>query len=461
VQTSALCRWWCRHKDFHPKIILYKYSVLRKTGGRIFSLHSRVTKMNKDFLSTDLPGLSATRQMLDQADQSRWLLGLDREAFSSVRDLLSINDRLFGETERLAKTVRELDGGWRHSIANSVRSAMDSHQRMLEAAAGPLLKMRADTLYEDQIKRATSALANPLDDMFKDVGAASSMFESLRCISATDTISQQIAASLQSNTLTHLAQLAKPFTSVSDHLYKELDRVKGLGSMFDPGDWARRLGVPMLDAASIATVARSWGADGAMRALQHIGGVDIETVRQIAAQIRAEESLDGGPRSKPAGIGRQGGGMSIELLLSIFAIVLSIAMYQWAKEDSEEMEARLRTDNSAMSAQIEDLSSRVQEAERRNADRLDKLTNAFERAMNQIGAEGATQFKFIVRVRGASIHAKKGGRATVGEVLPGQSVVLLSEKGKWIEISYFDYASGKDATGWAFKKYFARVQPTR
>lgn len=417
---------------------------------------------NNDFPNADWRGLSATRQLLDHADQNRRLLGLGHDAFSSVRDLLSINDKLFGEAERLAKTFRELDGGWRNSIASTARSAMDSHQRMFEAATGPLMKLRADTLYEDQIKRATSALGNPLASMFKDANVASSMFDSLRGISATDAIAKQITASLQSHTLSHLAELAKPLSSVSDQISKELDRVKGLGSMFDPGDWARRLGVPMLDAASIATVARSWGADDAMRALRDIGGVDLETVRQIAAQIRAEESLgDEATPGKLSGVGKQGGGMSLELLLSIFAIVLSIAMYQWQKEDSEEMEARLRADNRALSAQIQDLSTRAEAAERRNAERIENLTNAFERAMNQIDVEAATQSKFIVRARGASIRAKKGGRPTAGEALPGQSVTLISEQGDWIEIAYFNYQTGQQASGWALKKYFTRVRASR
>jgi hypothetical protein len=415
--------------------------------------------MSKDSHGADRYSLSASQQLLDEINRHRRMLGLDRDAFSALRNSFSFHDGLFGEAERLAKTMRDLDGGRRSFIATSLRDAMESHQRMLEAATGPLLAMRANTLFEDQIKRATSALNHPLTGMVADISATNRLLESMRGSSATDSIARQITASLHSNTLTHIAQLAKPFGSVSDQIAKELDRVRGLGSMFDPGDWARRLGVPMLDAASIATVAQAWGADGAMRALRDIGGIDIETVRQIAAQIHAEEGLEvEDTPGAQSGVGKQGGGTSIELLLSIFAIVLSIAMYQWAKADSEEMEARLRADNRALSAQIELLSSRSQEIERRNAERIEKLTNAFERAMNQIDSEEAAQSKFVVRARGASIRSRKGGRAKVGEVLPGQSVLLLCEEEKWIEISYFDYEAGRESTGWTLKKYCARVR---
>jgi hypothetical protein len=287
------------------------------------------------------------------------------------------------------------------------------------------------------------------------------MFDGLQGAQLTSNVAEQIRSAMTSQTLTHLEQLTKPFAGAGANLFKEFDRVKGLGGMFDAGDWARRLGVPIMDAASIATVARSWGADGAMRALRDLGGIDLETVRQIAAQIQVEEGLDDGANSGSSGRARDGGGMSIELLLSIFAIVLSIAMYQWAKEDSEEMEARLRADNRALSAQIETLSAERKEADRRNTERIEKLSNAFERAMNQIAAEAAPAPKFIVRPRGASIRSKKGGRVTVGEVLPGQLVTLLSENEKWIEISYFDYSTGKHASGWALKKYFSRVMSAR
>jgi hypothetical protein len=139
--------------------------------------------MIKAPLSTDLRGVYATRQFLDQAEQAKRLMGFGNDGFNSVRDFLRTNDRVFEEANNVAKLVRDMDGGWRHSIANSVKGVVDAHQRMFEAAAGPLLRLRADTLYEDQIKRVTAALGGPLGGMFKDIARTAACSTGCRALS--------------------------------------------------------------------------------------------------------------------------------------------------------------------------------------------------------------------------------------------------------------------------------------
>jgi hypothetical protein len=89
---------------------------------------------------------------------------------------------------------------------------------------------------------------------------------------------------------------------------------------------------------------------------------------------------------------------------------------------------------------------------------VNQLARAFENAIAQIRPSAAEQSRFVVRSRGALIRKGKSGSALVAEALPGQVVTLIAQEGKWIEVSYFDFVTGKQRAGWALKKYFVRVK---
>jgi hypothetical protein len=145
-------------------------------------------------------------------------------------------------------------------------------------------------------------------------------------------------------------------------------------------------------------------------------------------------------------------GISLDTLLAIFSILLAIAMYQWQQEDSAATEARSRAEHQAIGVQIA-------AADERAAERVEKLARAFESVVAQMQMVSTEQARFVVRSRGALIRKGKGGSAVVAEAVPGQVVTLIAEEGKWIEISYFDFATGKQRAGWSLKKYFIRVRP--
>ncbi len=126
-------------------------------------------------------------------------------------------------------------------------------------------------------------------------------------------------------------------------------------------------------------------------------------------------------------------------------------MYQWQQEDSAATEARSRAEHQAISSQIA-------AADERAAERVDKLARAFESVVPQMQTASTAQARFVVRSRGALIRKGKGGSAVVAEAVPGQVVTLIAAEGKWIEVSYFDFATGKQRAGWALKKYFLQVQ---
>jgi hypothetical protein len=345
----------------------------------------------------------------------------------------------------------DMEAGWRRQLLPFERSTLHVCEQLAAAAGGPLMQLRAETLYESELAKIASTHKNLFASAVSDAVEAyeSSIGATMRKLTGmTDTVASQMVKALEDSTRAQLQDFANPFASMGERLKREIAAARSLSDMFDPGQWARSLGAPMLDAASIASVARAWGADGAMRNLRELGAIDQATLRMIAEAIDVEEEAEGEEGPQPP----QGSTVSLDTLLAIFSILLAIAMYQWQQEDSAATEARSRAEHQALSAQIA-------AADERAAERVEKLARAFGSVVAQMQADPFEQPRFVVRSRGAVIRKGKGGSAVVAEAVPGQVVTFIAEEGKWIEVSYFDFATGKQRAGWALKKYFVRVKP--
>lgn len=73
-----------------------------------------------------------------------------------------------------------------------------------------------------------------------------------------------------------------------------------------------------------------------------------------------------------------------------------------------------------------------------------------------------TSHRLIARERVALVKlVPPSGADTVGHVFPSQLVTLVLERGKWVQIKYYDFLQQDTQTGWALKKYFMRVRDTR
>lgn len=151
---------------------------------------------------------------------------------------------------------------------------------------------------------------------------------------------------------------------------------------------------------------------------------------------------DEGERS--AGESLQLTGISIWNWLSIFAILVMILIPIWQKMDSDATEAHIRGD--------------LAEMERRQAARIETLAALLEQALRQQHVDAARQTFFVARARVALMRsAARSGSRIVAEVFPNQVVELVSERGKWIEVRYFDWLEQSEREGWVLKKYFTRI----
>lgn len=368
------------------------------------------------------------------------------EALNALRTQEQLLD--IGSAARMAA---DMEAGWRRQLLPFEQSTLSAYEQLAATASGPLMRLRAETLYETELAKIASNHKSIFATTFSEAMEAyeSSMGATMRKLSGmSDSVASQMVKAFEDSTITRLLAFSDPFASVGDRLDREIEAAKSLTEMFDPGQWARSLGAPMLDAASIATVARAWGADRAIRHLREIGGIDQATLRMIAEAIDVEDEDTDEDGNEP----QERDGISLDTLLAIFSILLAIAMYQWQQEDSAATEARSRAEHQAIGVQIA-------AADERAAERVEKLARAFESVVAQMQMVSTEQARFVVRSRGALIRKGKGGSAVVAEAVPGQVVTLIAEEGKWIEISYFDFATGKQRAGWSLKKYFIRVRP--
>jgi hypothetical protein len=96
------------------------------------------------------------------------------------------------------------------------------------------------------------------------------------------------------------------------------------------------------------------------------------------------------------------------------------------------------------------------QSERRVISSIEQQSERIIASVNQLKpVELETQF-FIV-VRASRLKTKPAPKAVLGgRVYPNQKVRLLSEKGQWIEVEFFDYPSNTLRSGWVLKKYLKR-----
>lgn len=399
----------------------------------------------------DLPGDSFRRILA--AEQQREKLMRLADPYASLRSRMDTHS--FDRAQHLADMWRDLDGGWRRRATDSVREALEAHSRAMRDATGPLMRLRAETLYEKELARAALlAPRNHATEIADELARqrARLLADVSGSMRLTETVAEQVRRTMEEQTRRTLIDAARPFASISDHVQRQL---AGMTGLFDGGEWARKMGMATLDAASLATVARAWGIEGTLRNIRELGGVDRATLRALADALEAEDDEttedEEADESTTAGRSRkQRGALSFGDIVAILSIVLTLLIWDAQNRDSEEMEARLRQDNRA-------LVEHVQKSEERTARRIEDWSRLAEELLARAQTPRAAEF--VVRSRGAQIKSRKGGRATVAEALPGQVVTLIAEEGKWIEIHYLDFATGKQQAGWALKKYFVRVAP--
>ncbi len=84
-----------------------------------------------------------------------------------------------------------------------------------------------------------------------------------------------------------------------------------------------------------------------------------------------------------------------------------------------------------------------------------QVTTVFAQWFSSI--QGTTADLYVVSARPVPFHVRPHGPSRVTRrVAPGQTVVVLGRRGKWVKVAAYDPRAGDLATGWCLKKYLHR-----
>jgi hypothetical protein len=340
------------------------------------------------------------------------------------------------EIQRLADATKLVEASvMATSIGLSSVQLMEDQQKRIREAAGPL----------DILRRASE-----MQLQFADVLGPSRIFEtwkqdliqrqqetarllsaSINSVSETATRIAQQMSSAQAN---RLAELAAPFQAIR-HVETRFDLSDTLRSALAGIEVGRKAWLPLIDASSALAIAQVWGKEGAEDQL-HWLDLNLRTTPDTGEAQEADR-VDGKPIVRFQS-------PDIWTVLSIILVILTV-IYQ--KLDAEQTEARLtaeiKTESDKASAQTQALAELL----RQTLDR--KITTPQQEAV------------YIVKDRVARIRdAPRPGSRVLAEVVPNQVVTRVGQRGKWIEVQYFDWLAQDYRQGWALKKYFILVPTT-
>lgn len=310
---------------------------------------------------------------------------------------------------------------------------------ILSKVTGPMEALRARAALSESAIEKFNASAN----MSLTSSAARTFLEehakTLASFDAWDAAANQIGKTLfdRAGEFSRLAAVTKPFGGI-DWTSAMSSRVSDNFKVFTrPPDWTRTLGLPAIDTAAVAAIGQIWGESGVERQLRSFG-IDYDALMSGEVEIATERGeLEA---SAQTGFAQ----LSFADVLSIVSIILAVLVPIWQKLDSDQMEARL--------------AEKIQDEVAKQNERMAILEQLLEKALavQQPYERGAVSF--VVRLRVAHVRGSpKNGSQILAEVFPNQVVTLIREKGKWVEVEYFDWLAQESRQGWILKKYLLRV----
>lgn len=341
--------------------------------------------------------------------------------------------------------------------ANSAAEYVADQERHYREAVGPLAQLRVESMLEREramlFESAHSSLA--MTAYSKAMGSAfmNSQISALESVQhayeGINETAKSLFDSLDAKSRALIDQASLPYAGTADRFNYESASVRSMRGLVDGLAWTKSLQMPIIDAACIAAVAKTWGIEGAWREISSLG-LDASALQTLAASLRgvadftnlqARSSEEGDEEEESKIRSRR---LSPEMWMSIFGVLLAILVPIWQKMDSDATEARLV--------------SEFKDAESRSAARMEALAHIVERMLEQSTPKVFDDVTFVVRARVTLVKRDgRSGATVVAEVFPNQVVKLVSERGKWIEVRYFDWRVQEERSGWSLKKYFMRV----
>lgn len=374
-------------------------------------------------------------------------LGPERSAMKALREATAAHSNWlktawpstaiqaqFAEMERLSTSFTTAS---RSLAADQILKKMEKDQRRYLDILKPLESFRtklADFGLPDSIRQAHEyfSAGSRLAQLAHEANASASMFASIR--DATATSVARLAASIGTMQSEKLAELTRPFAEMQRMREFTNPFTTSLFSVNGVQEALRAIRLPMIDPASAATIAQLWGEAGVERQLRALG-IDAEGFVTDNQVVGVSES----GAQRIAATGR------IAHLdpWALFSIILTILIFFYQNRDSAQMEARL--------------SGQIQAVGQAQEKQIEALSVLLHTLIDQDAHSAGT--RFVVRGRVASVRvAPESGATVIASAFPNQVVRLIEERGKWIEIEYYDFILQRNHTGWALKKYFIRVR---
>jgi hypothetical protein len=351
--------------------------------------------------------------------------------------------RAMAQSDSLAEQIKKLVGetSLAGQLAKQRQESQKAEQEGVRRMLDPLQDIRKGFLADSVTKQMLDALAKPSSALEQMTKLIEQSTESSALIQATHS---SIEGSMESarkmladaSVSSGIGQLMKSFEEANKRWVVPQRLLDSLGALQALHEQMGRLSLPVMDAASAATLARVLGPEGIQAQLAAMG-------------INPDGSINVRFVQQEEGIGLSRKALELMQLLS-FILAVMIPYFQ----EVSSSQWQTATDKT-LAAQTERIEAQgiALDGQRKTIEALSKLV---EKALVQEAKR--QEERFVVLDRVAEVRSKpEHGSAVDGKLLPREVVRLISERGKWIEFEYYHWLHKEHRTGWALKKYFQRV----
>ena len=139
----------------------------------------------------------------------------------------------------------------------------------------------------------------------------------------------------------------------------------------------------------------------------------------------------------------------------ILAILFSVLITLYQKYDSEQMEQRL---NNKIDAKAQEVVVQSSKEHNELKEQIEKLELVIVN-LSQTQQKQFTSAEYVVKDRSALIREEpRNGSKVIAHIFPNQVVTIIDSEGKWIEVTYYDWAKKNYMNGWVLKKYLHRIK---
>ena len=143
---------------------------------------------------------------------------------------------------------------------------------------------------------------------------------------------------------------------------------------------------------------------------------------------------------------------SREFVLSVF---LAVLMFLYQEYSSSQMEQRL---NDKIDLKAQEIIAQSSKEHNELKEQIEQIELVIVK-LSQTQYKPFTSAEYVVRDRSALIREEpKNGSKVIAHIFPNQIVTIIDSEGKWIEVTYYDWAKRNYMNGWVLKKYLERVK---